>query len=424
MKYIVKQSNLNGDVVIPGSKSHTVRALVFALLAEGKSVIEYPLDSSDTRSCISMIEQFGAEVIEEENRWIVNGIGSHVPAPDDVIDIGNSGTSLYIGMGVAALAEGYTVFTGDEQIRNRPMGPLGQSIIDLKGDAFSTRNNDKPPIVVGGPIEGGKTKIEAVTSQYLTALLMAAPLAQKDTNIHVSLLNEKPYVTMTLDWLDRFGIEYQNRDYKGFNIKGKQHYKPFTAPIAADFSSATFFLVAAAISGAELTLKGLDFNDTQGDKEVVNILKSMGALVQIHEREIIISGGNLKGGTFDLNAIPDSLPALAVAGCFADGETRLINVPQARLKETDRIKVMYEELSKMGAEITELDDGLVIKKSDLKGAHVYGHRDHRVVMALTVAGLFAHGDTEIDTAEAVQVTFPTFKDLMKNIGADIISIEE
>ncbi len=419
MKFIVKPSKIGGKVNIPGSKSHTIRGLVLGLLADGESVIDYPLDSSDTRSCVNMIRAFGAAVIEDENQWRIRGKGGRPDVPADIVDVGNSGTSLYIGLGVASLAEGYTVFTGDHQIRNRPADALLKSIRDLNGDAFSTRGSGKPPVVVKGKISGGETSIEAVTSQYLTSLLISTPLAKGDTLINVPLLYEKPYVTMTLGWLDRLGIKYTNNDYKSFKIKGGQRYPAFREYIPADFSSGTFFLAAAAITGAELDLLGLDFNDTQGDKEVVNILKKMGASVMIGERKITIKGGPLKGGVFDLNSMPDSLPALSVAGCFADGETSLVNVPQARLKETDRIRVMCSELRRMGADIEELEDGLVIRRSALRGAEVDGHDDHRIVMALAVAGLMAEGETIIDTAESVSVTFPNFLELMRSIGADI-----
>ncbi|MFC1668786.1 3-phosphoshikimate 1-carboxyvinyltransferase [Spirochaetota bacterium] len=419
MKFISKKSEISGEVHIPGSKSHTIRALVFGLLSQGESVIEYPLDSSDTRSCLDMIEKFGAKVEILKNLWKVSGVGSNIPIPDNIIDIGNSGTSLYIGLGISSLVDGHTVFTGDSQIRNRPADGLIGSIKDLGGDAYSTRSNGKPPLVVKGPVKGGETSIESVTSQYLTSLLISTPLAKSDSLIRVPLLYEAPYVTMTLGWLDRLGIEYENRDYKEFYVKGNQQYRKFKEFIPADFSSATFFLVAAAITGGELNLMGLDFTDTQGDREVVNILKEMGAEIDIGERNIRIRGGRLEGGVFDLNAIPDSLPALSVAACFAEGETRLVNVPQARLKETDRISVMHRELKKLGADIEELDDGLIIRKSNLEGGEVEGYGDHRIVMAFSVCGLALKGGVSITTAESVDVTFPNFLELMHSIGSKI-----
>jgi len=273
-------------------------------------------------------------------------------------------------------------------------------------------------------MRGGRTSVEAHTSQYLSSLPLAAPCADGESVIDVPLLNEAPYVSMTLSWLDRLGIVYKNEDMKRFTVPGGQRYRSFNESIPADFSSATFFVVAAAITGARITLEGLDFTDTQGDRAVVDIIERMGARVEKGERSITVEGGELEGGVFDLNAIPDALPALAVAGCFARGETRLVNVPQARLKETDRIAVMRSELSKMGAGIDETPDGLVIRQSDLSGAAVRGHADHRVVMALSVAALAARGETTIDTAESVAVTFPAFRELMCSLGADIELMED
>ena len=424
MKFIVKPSSLSGAIHIPGSKSHTIRALVFGLLAEGTSEISAPLESSDTASCIETIRHFGAGFKQEGELWKVEGTGGHPCVPENIIDVGNSGTTLYIAMGIASLVQGTTVLTGDGQIRNRPAEGLLGPINALGGTAFSTRKNGRPPLVITGTMKGGSASIEAVTSQYLTSLLIAAPLAPGDTTLMVPLLHEVPYVTMTLRWLDMLGITYRNTDYREFFIPGNQKYRSFRYAIPADFSSATFFLVAAAISGTTLTLQGLDMEDPQGDKEVLHILREMGADITIQDRNITIQGGTLRGGTFDLNAIPDALPALSVAGCFAEGETRLINVPQARLKETDRISVMYTELTKMGAVIEELPDGLILHHSRLKGTAVEGHGDHRVVMALAVAGTASEGDTIISTAEAVSVTFPSFLNLLQSLGGNISTSED
>jgi 3-phosphoshikimate 1-carboxyvinyltransferase len=189
--------------------------------------------------------------------------------------------------------------------------------------------------------------------------------------------------------------------------------------VPGDFSSATFFLVAGALGGNDVTLTGLDMNDTQGDKAVVDMLKAMGARIDIGEDAIRVAGGELVGGEFDLNATPDALPAMAVAGCFARGTTRLVNVPQARLKETDRIAVMHQALSTLGGKVTELPDGLVIEHSELKGGNVHGHADHRVVMALAVAATACKKATTIDTAETAAVTFPNFTELMTSLGAKL-----
>ncbi len=419
----VSKSDVSGIISIPGSKSHTIRSLFFAALANGKSTIKNPLISSDSTSAVNLCKSFGASYDLINDCYIAEGIGSTPRVPENVIDVGNSGTSLRLGMMTAALVQGYTVFTGDYQIRKRQVGPLVQAINSLGGEAFTTRGNESAPVIVKGRATGGFSKLDAVTSQYLSSILISAPLLEKDTHIEVTRLNEIPYVEITLWWLDKFGIKYTHNNMKEFFIPGQQSYSPFECTIPGDFSSATFFIVLAAISGQEFTLENLDMSDPQGDKNVLAILEDMGAKVTYGKNNITIKGQKLYGRTIDMNAIPDALPAMAVAACFAEGETRLVNVPQARLKETDRISVMCTELSKMGADIEELPDGLIIRESKLKGCNVNGHDDHRIVMSLAIAGLNSLGDTIIDTAEAMNVTFPSFVDCIRNSGGKIELIE-
>ena len=415
----VSNSQAGGRVRIPGSKSQTIRALFLASLAQGRSETHAPLISSDTLSAVTTCQAFGARIIQEEQKFTVEGINGLPQVPQDIIQVGNSGTTLRFGVMTAALCDGYTVFTGDEQIRSRPLGPLLTAICDLGGIAFTTRDNGSAPAVIKGRVHSGAISVDAVTSQYLSALLIHAPLLDGDTTIRVTRLNEAPYVDMTLGRLDGQRISYDRDGYRQFTVKGGQHYQAFRTTIPGDFSSATFLMVQAAISGSEMILENLDLKDTQGDKAILPVLESMGANVTVTGDTIRIVGNGLKGREIDLNAIPDALPALAVAGCFASGETRLVNVPQARLKETDRIRVMAAELVKMGADITELPDGLVIKSSSLKGCFLNGHSDHRVVMALAIAGLNASGITLIDSAEAVRVTFPEFVDIISACGGKI-----
>lgn len=419
----VVRSETGGKVGIPGSKSHTIRALFLAGLADGESEIINPLISNDALSAVEVCQAFGADIKFTENKFIVRGFNGLPQTPSDVINVGNSGTTLRFAVMTAALGEGYTVFTGDDQIRRRPMGPLLEAINNLGGLALSTRNNGMAPVIIRGRAKGGLTCVDAVTSQFLSSLLISCPLLDKDTEIKPTRLNEVPYVEMTLWWLDKQNIQYRNDDFKTIYIKGGQKYRSFKTTIPGDFSSATFFMVLAAISGGEFMLENLDLSDPQGDKLVLSHLEDMGAEVKVEGDLIKIKGSRLNGRELDLNSIPDSLPALAVAGCFASGETRLVNVPQARLKETDRIKVMCAELRKLGADITELPDGLTIKQSKLAGCQVKGHNDHRVVMALAIAGLCIPGETLIDTAEAANVTFPEFFDLIKTCGGKLEMID-
>ena len=416
----VRESKLSGRVRIPASKSHTIRAAAIGSLAPGASRVANPLASSDTLSAVDMYRKFGASITLGEE-WTIEGVGGAPAVPDDVLDAGNSGTSLYIAMGTAALVDGWSVFTGDDQIRSRPAGPLLDALNDLGAKAFSTRGDGRPPLVIRGPMRGGRTHLDgSKTSQYLTSLLVNCPLAGGDAEILASNAVEKPFIEMTLGWLNEQGIRYERDGFERFYVPGGQGYRAFDKSIPGDFSSATFFLCAAAITGSELMLLGLDMDDTQGDKAVVEMLREMGVRIeQLPDGIRITAGGfdKLTAGEFDLSGTPDALPALAVAGCFADGVTRLVNVPQARLKETDRIRVMREELAKMGGKVEELPDGLVIEGTRLHAAKVNGHSDHRVVMALAVAGLACDGLTEVDTAEAVNVTFPSFVELMQSAGA-------
>ncbi|MBN1346849.1 MAG: 3-phosphoshikimate 1-carboxyvinyltransferase [Phycisphaerae bacterium] len=421
MNLTTRRSTLRGRVFMPGSKSHTIRAVAIASLAEGESTITAPMVSQDTRSAAACYRAMGAEIDTcRSDVWRVKGLAGRPLPPENVIDVENSGTTLRVAVGSAALVEkGLIVFTGDEQIRRRPIAPLLEALVRLGARAETARGNGCAPLVVGPRLTGGRTTLEAVTSQYLSSLLINCPLARDDTEITVTVLNEAPYVQITLDWLDAQGIAYERKGLTWFRIKGGQSYRAFERRIPADFSSATFFLCAGAMADADIVVSGLDMNDTQGDKAVADYLRSMGANIEVTDEGIHVSRGDLRGTEIDLNATPDALPAMAVVGCLARGTTRLVNVPQARLKETDRIQVMAAELGKLGARCEELPDGLVIHESKLHGGHVHGHGDHRVVMALSLAGLVGDEPVTIDTAEAVDVTFPEYADLMRSVGADL-----
>jgi 3-phosphoshikimate 1-carboxyvinyltransferase len=427
MRLSVQKSQLRGTVRIPASKSHTIRAVAIASLASGTSTIHNPLISNDTLSSVECYRALGATIdTKSDNSWIISGTSGNIVVPDRMIDVGNSGTTLRLAAGSAALSRSSKpiTLTGDTQIQTRPIGPLLASLNDLGARCRSITANDKAPIEIMGTLKGGTTQIACLTSQYLSSLLLCTPLASADTEIIVTLLNEPDYVRMTCDWLDKQHIRYENHNLRHFRIKGGQSFTPFDLAIPADFSSATFFLCAAAILGSEITLTGLDFTDSQPDKAVAEYLRLMGAQVEISGDKCRIRGGDLKGIDIDMNKTPDALPAMAVVGTFAAGTTRLLNVPQARCKETDRIACMTAELRKMSASIDELPDGMVIRRSQLSAAEVDGHGDHRIVMALSLAGMALAGRTTISTAEAMSVTFPNYVELMKSLGANMEISEE
>lgn len=422
MNFICQNSKLSGEILIPGSKSHTIRGLALAALAEGESVLYQPLSAADTLSAAAAMTAFGADVEQKTGEWTIHGSGSISCPQFSPVNVGNSGTTLNISLGMASLmpAGSRIDFTGDSQIKKRPVEPLLKSIVELGAEAWSHRGNGCPPLTIGGRLQGGETTLEARNSQYLTSLLIACPLADKTSKINVPLLFEAAYVRMTLEWLQKQNIDIEyTPELNLFHIPGGQSYQSFSCRIPADFSSAAFFLAAGAMPNNNIVCRGLDMADSQGDKAVVDYLRAMGAKVTVDSRGIRVEPGCLRGIEIDMNDTPDALPVMAVLACFAEGETRLVNVPQARIKETDRIAVMAEELAKMGADIEELNDGLKIRESKLRGTAVNGHLDHRVIMALALAGLNSPGRTTVSTAEAAAVTFPFFHKMMQELGGDI-----
>ncbi len=415
----VKPSIAKGTTGVPGSKSHSIRAVAFASLASGRSAIFNPLDSADGLSAASVYGSLGAEIRKEEEVWSVEGFGAQPKVPHGILDVGNSGTTCRMALGTAALIrEGAARFDGDSQTRKRPMGPLLDALSNLGATALSS-NNGYLPATVGGPWRGGRTKVDGATSQFTSSLLLNAPFGEETSIIEPIDLNERPYVEMTLWWLDRLGLKYERDEYRSFSVPGGQTLSGFEITVPADWSSAAFLVAAGALPGGDVTLQDLDLDDSQGDKEILRFVEEMGADILITEDGVRIRGDALRGGEFDLNATPDLLPVMAVLGAFADGETRLLNTPQARIKETDRISAMREVIETLGGEASELADGIIIQGGGLRGGAVHGFGDHRIVMSAAVAGLAAPEGVSVDTAEAMAVTFPDFSEHMASLGADM-----
>jgi 3-phosphoshikimate 1-carboxyvinyltransferase len=392
-------------------------------MAKGTSTIRNPLVSSDTLSAVECFRGLGAEIdTTDPKRWIIRGTGGTIAATDAIIDVGNSGTTLPFGMACAALTgSGKKIrFNGDAQIQRRPVGPLCVALGELGARSEAEHGNGCAPVWVEGTLRGGKTSIECLTSQYLSALMIATPMAQEDTQIEVPLLNEPDYVQMTLDWLDRQGIRYRNDHFRRFFVEGRQRYHAFETTIPADFSSATFFLCAGSFVDADIEIVGLDFTDSQPDKATEEYLRRMGADIQIEGNKVRVQQSHLRGIKIDMNRTPDALPAMAVTGAFSSGQTRLDNVPQARKKETDRIRCMAEELRKLDIRVDELADGLIVHEAGkVRGGAVHGYGDHRIVMAMSLAGMASDEGIEIDTAEAIAVTVPEYVGLMQSLGAEM-----
>lgn len=428
MKFIVKKSTLSGVATIPGNKSGTARGIIFGSLADGTTTLLNPLTNSDSYSIVAMMEALGAEIdTSNDAKWLIKGTGGKLAVPACVLDAENSGTGFYFLLALCGQVPGYSVLTGDYQICYRPAQPMIDALNALGATAFSTRNSGTAPIVVKGPFTGGEISFSGVNSQWMTPFLCACALAEKDTLIHETDLLERPYVDMTLGMLALAGIEIENRNYDEFFVRGGQKFKPFTYTLPGDWGTSGYPLIATAITpGSEVTFHGLDMNDFAGEKAFVQILKDMGASVQVKDNGlggITVKGGlPLQGIEIDCSGTPDAVPILAVLGCYAQGKTVLKNIGACRLKETDRAKSIREELTKMGGIFEETEDTLTIHHSKLTGAKISGHHDHRIVMATSVAALIAEGESVIDHAEYTAVSFPNFFEVMSALHANIKKI--
>ena len=411
---------------MPSSKSETIRALILGSLATGKSEIENSLDCEDTQTALKVLKNLNIRILRRSGKLIVEGGGLPVKTKNKNINTGNSGITTRFILPILGLRGNNAaplIFDCDSQMRKRPITPLVNALnnLGMKITFLKTRGNC--PLVVEGALTGGSTSVDGITSQYISALLLSLPLAKKNSVITVKNLNERPYMEMTLEYLKSLGVSISHRKIKNldvYKIRGRQQYRDFRKTISGDFSSTSCFIAAGCLIKGKIVLEGLGLKSLQGDKRLIEILRRMGADIETLKNKIVIRGGkNLTGMPVDANDIPDLLPALAVVATCAEGKTKICNVPQARLKETDRIKSMALGLRRMGARVEERTAGLTVYKSDLKGCTVSGYKDHRTVMALVVAGMIAQGTTVISNREAVSKTFPKFYQLMKGLGGNI-----
>ncbi|AKB76569.1 5-Enolpyruvylshikimate-3-phosphate synthase [Methanosarcina horonobensis HB-1 = JCM 15518] len=429
MRVSINKSSVKGEVFAPPSKSYTHRAITLAALSE-EAVIHRPLLSADTLATIRASEMFGASVKQEEENLIIRGFNGKPTVPDNVIDAANSGTTLRLMTAIAGLTDGITVLTGDSSLRTRPNGPLLEVLNRLGAKACSTRGNERAPIVVKGGLEGKEVSIDgSISSQFISALLIACPLAENNTTVSIiGKLKSRPYVDVTIEMLELAGVKIHTDENKGmkFIIPGKQKYNLKEYTIPGDFSSASYLLAAAAMTeGSEVTVKNL-FPSKQGDKLIIETLKQMGADITWDREAGIVTvrgGRKLKAITFDAGATPDLVPTITVLAAVAEGTSRIENAEHVRYKETDRLRALAIELPKMGVKLKEEKDSLTITGGQLKGAAVHGWDDHRIVMALSLAGMVA-GNTTIDTTESVSISYPDFFKDMRNLGAKIGEISE
>lgn len=424
---------IRGEISMPASKTHSFRALILAGLADGTSIIRRPKISSDWHEAVHAMRMYGAVINEiEDGVFEVRGTAGHLRTPPDIINVNNSGTMLVFIAGVAAACPGYTILTGDESLRTLrkitqnflpPFEELGITAISTKGDGMA-------PFVFKGKVDGGAAHMDGIGCQPVFSVMIAAALSEKPVDLHVTNPGETAYIDLLLYWFDKAGLAYENVDgkYEHYRFPGNPAPRPFDVTIPSEWSAPGYPLLAAMITpDSEITVRGMDLSDPYGDKEIIYILQRMGADLEITGDRLTARTSELKGIEVDMNDLPDQVPTMAIAACYARGETTIKNALTARWKECDRIAAVCGELKKMGAKITEKEDGMVIHQDGswrLHGAGIDGYYDHRMVMAFSVAGLGADGETKISDAQMVEKSFGSYITEMKQSGADFELVEE
>ncbi|KAI8101981.1 hypothetical protein M9434_007042 [Picochlorum sp. BPE23] len=425
---------IEGHVKLPGSKSLSNRVLLLAALAEGTTVVENILDSEDIRYMVSALKTLQVPLEEhwEEDKIIVHGCGGKFPLEGEGIELflGNAGTAMRpLTAAVAAAGRGSFVLDGIARMRERPIQDLVDGLRQLGVDATCTLGTGCPPVAVKGEgiSSGGRVELSgSVSSQYLTALLMTAPLAQGEGGTDIVIIDElvsKPYVDMTIQLMERFGVNVELKDgLQHIYVPANQQYKsPGTAYVEGDASSASYFLAGATITGGTVTVEGCGSESLQGDVRFAKVMELMGAKVEWSPYSIKITGpprGQLKSVDHNCNDIPDAAMTLAVAALFADGQTAIRDVYNWRVKETERMKAIVAELTKLGATVEEGRDYCVITPP--KDGHVNEnvkietYDDHRMAMAFSLAACAGVPVTILDPG-CTRKTFPTYFDVLKTV---------
>ena len=415
---------LNGQVCAPPSKSYTQRMLIAAFLADGTSKVSNPLLSEDTQATLRAVAALGARVKTAPGCWTIHGTKT-LRGAKEPIDCGESGATLRFMIPIAALASGPSTLVFRGSLEKRPVEPLLNSLRELGAKAHVGKLGGVDAVFVdGGGIVGGKTAIQGdISSQFISGLMFACPLAKEDTEITLtSPLESADYVKMTEAVLSKHAITLgvqQNR----IVIPGNQTYKAADDKVSGDFSSAAFLLAAAAITNSKVQVTNLDYESVQGDKAILTILKQMGVngTVCADSVEVVGSGSPLKPIDANAKNIPDLVPAIAALACYAKGTSRVFGARRLRLKESDRLNALYTELTKMGAQIAIEDDGLTVTGgAPIHGAVIDPHNDHRIAMACAVAALGAKGKTAIQNAECVRKSYPQFFTNLKQLGVDVV----
>ncbi len=422
---VVRKSNINGSIRCPSSKSYTHRAIAIASLAPSRrsSTITNALLARDTLATLFSCQAFGAEIVHNESSVEVKGKREFEP-PENVINAENSGTTIRIVTAMSGLVRsGSVVLTGDESLRRRPMQPILDALGQLGVDAYSTRGNGTPPLVVkGGGIKGGNAVVDGgVSSQFISGLLIAGIYSDSDVHLRIKgNLVSRPYVGATIATMKHFGVNVNHSpDMLQYDI-GNSEYKASQFDIPSDFSTAALVLAAGVLVGGKLRVKGLNFKLPQGDSQIIDIMAKMGCIIRDDKAkgEVVVERTEaLAGGSFNLADTPDLLPVVSILALKAKTPVTITGVAHARVKETDRVANIASELVKFGARILEFNDGLKITAPKaLKNANLEAYNDHRLFMAFAIASMMTEKSV-VAGAESVDVSYPNFIPDLKGLGA-------
>ena len=421
MRAIVHKSAVDGTVKVAPSKSYTHRAIVCGLLSPDITRIRNPLYCADTEATLRIAQMMGARV--KRGKYLEMLGPQKLLAPVSEIDCGGSGTTLRIFTALSALTNGRCVLTGDHTLRRRPIGELLRGMQQLGIKAKSINGDDRPPVeVYGSGILGGVIKVRGdVSSQYISGLLFACSKGSCYTKIELtSRLESRPYVEMTLDTMKQFGVDGNpSANWDSLTIFGNQEYRRSEYLVEGDYSSSSFLMAAGALTGS-VVLNGLRTDSAQGDARIVALLREMNIPVNVDDGSFTINSHTMKAIDVNASDIPDLVPILTVLATQANGVTRIYNAGRLRDKESDRLSSISQELRKMGANINESKDGLVITgPTPLQGAELDSHDDHRIAMAGVIAGLIASESTIVRNIECVEKSYPDFIQDLQSIGAQI-----
>lgn len=415
----VRPSTVRGAVTAPPSKSYTHRAFFLGLLAEGETRVSDALLSEDPKATLHAVEALGAKV-RRDDVVLISSDGT-VRTPENVVDCLNSGTTMRLLSAIAALAPGGSVLTGDASLRKRPMKPLLDALQQLGVRAESTRDNGCAPVLVRGPLHGGRAKLPGdVSSQFVSALLLAGARSRDGIEVVIDgTLKSRPYVDITIEMMQDFGGAVEETR-GGFRVAGGQALKARDYRVPGDYSTAAFPLCAGALAG-EVRVDNLPERTAQGDKAIVEQLRAFGADVRQSGRSVVARKSTLHGARLDLSDTPDAFPALCAVAAHAEGETVLSGAKHLRFKESDRIAAMVTNLRRLGVDAEEREDGAVIRGGPVRGSAtpLITEGDHRILMALAVCGLAAEGPLVLDDHEAHAVSYPRFLDDFARLGASL-----